>query len=628
MRFPPEFLERLRDEIQTSDVVSRKVNLTLKGKEYSGLCPFHQEKSPSFTVNNDKGFYHCFGCGAHGDIVKFTMETEGLSFYDSVVKLAEEFSIPVPRLEKEDKQKEDEYRKLYDVMELSCRIFEHNLYTPQGEKALKYLRGRGLTDEYIRKFRLGFAPDSFDYLINELKKQGVSEDLMLKAGLVSRNDRGKLYDKFRNRVMFTILDKRERVVAFSGRVLDDSKPKYMNSPETKLYHKGSLVYNYAFARKEAYDTKQVVAVEGNMDVISVYANGVQNVVAPMGTAVTQEQIKELWKIADEVIFCMDGDAAGIKATKRVSELVLPIILPQKMVKFVLMPAGDDPDTYIKQKGVISFKKLIKKAEPLSEFIWKSELGGLEKDGSNHVSPEEKTKLEAILNKKVALINDTAQRQYFLYFYRNKIRNLNKKIFKDSQNQANKNRFHGNREESDCFRQEAASQNILNAIKYERDIIGILVSHPELINYNPTDYPISEFHFYSEDLGAIRDIVLEISGDELDSILNKYNDVEELTSFDLEKLEEVKKNITEILEKEGFEYYIRYSRQYFNKKSIKALKYSLAILVHKHDLERIIEERGEVTKNEEIDVDRLFVLQRLENELQQKIKTLKSDLQFT
>lgn len=638
MRFPPEFLERLRDEIATSEVVSRKVNLRLKGKEHSGLCPFHQEKTPSFTVNDSKGFYHCFGCGAHGDIVKFVMETEGLNFSEAVAKLAEDYSIPLPKIEENrvDTKEEEERKQLYAVMEETCRIFESNLYSKDGKGALQYLQRRGLNNQNIQKFRLGFAVNSFDYLINELKGRGFSEDILLKAGLVSRNDRGKLYDKFRNRVMFTILDKKERVVAFSGRVLDDSKPKYMNSPETKLYHKGSIVYNYAFARKPAYDAGNIIAVEGNMDVISVYVNGVENVVAPMGTAVTQNQVKELWKVVDEVVFCMDGDAAGIKATKRISELVLPIINPQKTIKFSFMPAGEDPDTFIKRYGKDAFKKLINKAESLSEFIWENERDIFLKNNE----PEEKARLEDALNKKISLISDASIKNHFRAFYKNKLWNLGRFIAKkknttnkevknlqDLSEKEKKEKFHINKD-NDKNIITSTTHQLTNFDKFEREIIAILISHPELINYNPTDYLVRDFHFYNEKFEEIVGIIHEIADGLLDSLLVKYSDLEELTTPELEKLEKVKKNIVEALENKGLNYYIRYSQRYFNKRSIKSLKASLSILFYSHDLEKVIEEKKDIMKESDIDFQRLSLLQNIENNLRKEIKLLKSDLQFT
>lgn len=641
MRFSPEFLERLRDEIATSEVVSRKVNLRLKGKEHTGLCPFHQEKTPSFTVNDSKGFYHCFGCGAHGDIIKFVVETEGLTFSEAVTKLAEDYSIPLPKIEENrvDTREEEERKGLYAVMEEACRIFESNIYSKNGKSALQYLQRRGLNNQNIQKFRLGFALNSFDYLINELKSRGFSEDILLKAGLVSRNDRGKIYDKFRNRVMFTILDKKERVVAFSGRVLDDSKPKYMNSPETKLYHKGSIVYNYAFARKPAYDAGHIIAVEGNMDVISVYVNGVENVVAPMGTAVTQNQVKELWKVVDEVIFCMDGDAAGIKATKRISELVLPIINPQKTVRFSFMPAGEDPDTFIKRYGESAFKKLIGEAESLSEFIWKDEIGNLNVDESQKVIPEKKARLENVLDKKINLIADTNTQNHFRRFYKDKLWNLgrgsgrfgkwqgkNKGSFSNS-SAGIKARFNVNKDAEKNVISSTTNQ-LSNFEKFEREIIAILIAHPELINYNPTDYMVRDFRFYNEQFEEIRDIVHEVADGLLDSLLVKYDDLEEVTTPELEKLDKIKKNIIEVLENKGLNYYIRYSQRYFNKRSIKSLKESLSILFYSHDLEKVVEEKKDLMTESDIDFQRLSLLQNIENNLRKEIKLLKSDLQFT
>jgi len=290
MAFPPSFLEDLRQRVSITDVVGRKVRLIRRGHEASGLCPFHNEKSPSFTVSEDKGFYHCFGCGAHGDVIGFVMNSDGLDFRNAVEKLAAEAGLTVPQETRESRERAELQATLTEVMELAAKFFESQLGASGGKTGLDYLHRRGLSAETIKRFRLGFAPDSRTALKAHLEKQSIPEDLSVEAGMLIRpEDGGAAYDRFRGRVMFPILDRRSQVIAFGGRILTDEKPKYLNSPETPLFHKGRVLYGLSYAQKAARDKNEIVATEGYMDVIALAQAGFPQAVAPLGTALTEEQ---------------------------------------------------------------------------------------------------------------------------------------------------------------------------------------------------------------------------------------------------------------------------------------------------------------------------------------------------
>ncbi|HZX87226.1 MAG TPA: DNA primase, partial [Reyranella sp.] len=315
MAFPPGFLDELRARLSLSEVVGRKVSLKRRsGAEYAGLCPFHNEKTPSFTVNDKKGFFYCFGCHEKGDAVGFVMKTEGLSFPEAVEKLAREVNLPVPRATPVERERAERVSTLQQVVEEAARWFQKQLRLPVGRQGLDYLRGRGLEDTTIDDFRLGFAPDSRDGLLSHLKRENVPIDKIVEAGLaIQPDDNREPYDRFRGRVMFAINDRRGRVIAFGGRVMGAGEPKYLNSPETPLFHKGANLYCLDRARQAVTKDQPVIVAEGYMDVIALHGAGFTGAVAPLGTALTEGQLAELWKLADEPYLCFDGDSAGRRA---------------------------------------------------------------------------------------------------------------------------------------------------------------------------------------------------------------------------------------------------------------------------------------------------------------------------
>lgn len=409
MRYPPNFLEEIRARLSVSSVVGRKVALKRAGREYKGLSPFKMEKSPSFTVNDQKGFYHCFASGEHGDIFTFLMKTEGLSFPEAVERLAAEAGVPMPKMTAKDEAREDERERLYRIVEISAAFFENALKSGSGADARRYLEKRGLKRETIAAFRLGYAPNEKSALRNHLAAAGFKVEEMIASGmLIGGDDIPVAYDRFRHRVMFPIADLRGRIIAFGGRALDPNAPaKYLNSPETPLFHKGFNLYNAHRARGPAHDKGRVVAVEGYMDVIALSEAGFGETVAPLGTALTEEQVKLLWRMAEEPILCFDGDSAGRKAAFRAVETVLPMLTPGHSLRFAFLPGGLDPDDLVRQQGPEAFAAELAKTRALFDVLWERE--SQEQDFS---IPEQRAAFESRLKTIVAKIGDAGVRNQY------------------------------------------------------------------------------------------------------------------------------------------------------------------------------------------------------------------------
>ena len=378
MAFPPEFLEELRRRVTLSSLVGRRVKLIRRGREHSGLCPFHKEKTPSFTVSDDKAFYHCFGCGEHGDAIGFVMAVEGLSFPEAVERLAGEAGLEVPQASPDDQARAAKRSGLIELLEEATCWFEAQLTTSAGREARDYLTTRGLREETIAAFRLGFAPPARGQLIAALRRQGFAEAELIEAGLVKEAEGGgPLRDHFFNRIIFPIRERRGRVIGFGGRTMGDSKAKYINSPETPLFHKGRLLYNIDKALKAARDHREVVVAEGYMDVIAMAQEGFSAVVAPLGTAVTEQQIEELWRLDREPLFCLDGDAAGRRAALRAAERVLPLLKAGFSLRFAFLPQDEDPDSLLKAQGAQALREVLGRALPLVELLWRREASARE-----------------------------------------------------------------------------------------------------------------------------------------------------------------------------------------------------------------------------------------------------------
>src|SRR4051794_9861966 len=412
MRFTPQFLDELRARLPVSEVVGRRVKLKKAGREWKGLSPFQQEKSPSFTVNDQKGFYHDFSSGKHGDIISFLMETEGVGFTEAVERLASMAGMALPAATPDAARHEQRRKTLHDVMELSAKFFADTLASRNGAKARGYLGDRAITPATQLQFRIGYAPggpgERFA-LKEHLGAQGIPVEDMVEAGLlVAGDDIPVPYDKFRDRVMFPITDLRNRVIAFGGRALEKDVPaKYMNSPETPLFHKGDNLYNLAAARLRAHKGRPLVGVEGYVDVIAMVGAGFGARVAPLGTALTETQLALLWKMADEPILCFDGDKAGQKAAWRAAEMALPNLLPGKSLRFALLPEGQDPDDLARSGGRAAIEEVISAARGLADVIWSREI-----EGGTFATPERRAALEKRINEMTNGIRDEVVRRYY------------------------------------------------------------------------------------------------------------------------------------------------------------------------------------------------------------------------
>jgi DNA primase len=397
MSLPPDFLDDLRARVGLASVVGRRVKLTRAGRELKGCCPFHNEKTPSFYVNEDKGFYHCFGCGAHGDAIRFVMEQDGLPFMDAVKALAAEVGLSVPDMRRDDPEREKR-AGLYDLMEAAGDWCRAQLQAVGGADARAYLDRRAVPPALQAQFGLGFAPDSRDALSKAMaaKFATLEPQQMLEAGLVGEAE-GRRFDRFRGRLMFPIHDSRGRPVGFGGRALGDVEPKYLNSPEGPVFHKGQLLYNYHRAAPAARKAGRLLVVEGYMDVVGLAGAGVLEAVAPLGTALTEEQMQLAWKLVPEPVLAFDGDGAGMRAGLRAATRALPLIGPGRSLAFVALPKGQDPDDLARSGGKAAIEALLAASVPLERFLFEQEMASAPTD-----TPERRSALKARLK---ALANE-------------------------------------------------------------------------------------------------------------------------------------------------------------------------------------------------------------------------------
>jgi len=417
--FPSGFLDELRGRISLSGLISRRVKLARRGREFAGLCPFHHEKTPSFYVVEDKSFFHCFGCGAHGDVIGFAMRADNLDFIEAVEKLAGEAGLVVPRATAQERERAQRQKTLLEATDAAATFYEDRLWAPAGARAREYLQGRGLDPQTMRGFRLGWAPDDRQALRHALKAE-FPEALLIEAGLLRQPQGSESSDYFRNRVMFPISDRAGRVIAFGGRVLGDGQPKYLNSPDSALFEKGRVLYGWSSARAAAIRDREAggpgaIVTEGYMDVIALHRAGFPTAVAPLGTALTELQLQELWRLTAEPVLCFDGDAAGQRAAARAMRRALPLLRPGLSLLFATLPPGDDPDSMIRQLGRGAFEQILAAAQPLSTMLWESELGGSRLD-----TPERRAALERRLMDNVAVIADRSVQAQYRRFIRDRL----------------------------------------------------------------------------------------------------------------------------------------------------------------------------------------------------------------
>lgn len=415
MALPPRFIDDLRDRISLSDIIRGKVKLTQKGKEFTGLCPFHNEKTPSFTVNDEKGFYHCFGCGAHGDIIKFVMDSEKMPFMEAVEYLATKAGMSMPKASAAQIERDQKQSSLTEIMEVACQFYQDHLFGLAGSSARNYLISRGISGHVAKAFRLGYAP-SGSALTAYLQTRGYNIDDCIALGLILRNEqRATTHDYFYDRIMFPILDRRKRVIGFSGRIMGKGEPKYLNSPETELFHKGETLYALPNAIETMRKKNEAILVEGQMDVIALHTAGFTDAVAPMGTALTEHQLNLLWRYCDEPIICFDGDMAGRRASVRAITRALPNLTPGKSLRFVWLPEGLDADDMIRKKSPDAFQKVLKSAKSMTFAVWNMLLEGRSTD-----TPERMAKLKKDALETVAQIKDDTVRSFYTKDIKNRI----------------------------------------------------------------------------------------------------------------------------------------------------------------------------------------------------------------
>jgi DNA primase len=399
MKLPDSFLEELRARTPIAALVSRRVKLSRSGRHMKGCCPFHTEKTPSFYVYDDS--YHCFGCGAHGDAIGFVMQTQGASFMEAVQSLASEAGMDVPKSSPTAEAAERQRLDLHAVMDAAAKYYETLLHGPNGAKALTYLRQRGLSDETIARFNLGWAGEGRGALAASLSPAGITQPQLLEAGLLRANEEGEIRGElFFNRVMFPIRDRTARMISFGGRILGDGQPKYVNGPETLLFSKRRSLYGLHLAREASRKGADVVAVEGYIDVIALHQAGFPGAVAPLGTALTPEQLEELWRLSPAPTLCFDGDAAGARAAARAAEAALPALAPDRTIRIATLPAGEDPDTLIRRRGADAFAATLRAARPLEESLF-----DLLRTSGGDQTPEQKAAFRTRLTAAAARIQD-------------------------------------------------------------------------------------------------------------------------------------------------------------------------------------------------------------------------------
>jgi DNA primase len=416
MSLSPQFLDELRARTLLSGLIGKSVKLQRAGREWKACCPFHQEKTPSFTINDDKGFYHCFGCGAHGDAIRYLTEAQGLPFMDAVKDLAQAAGMTVPAPDPRAAEKAERASGLHDVMAAAAGWYVEQLGGLAGAEAREYLKRRGVGDGLAREFGIGFAPDSRSKLKGALAFAGVEK--LVEAGLLISIDEKEPYDRFRGRLMIPIRDARGRTIAFGGRVIGEGEPKYLNSPETPLFDKGRTLFNLDRAGPASRKANRIIVVEGYMDVIALAEAGIDEAVAPLGTAVTEAQIERLWRLADIPILCFDGDGAGQKAAMRAAIRALPLVGPGRSLRFVTLPAGQDPDDLVRSGGKAAMEALLARTEPLAERIWRHEL-----DAEPLDTPEARAGLRRRLADHAGTIQDRDVRDQYLAEYRRKFDEL-------------------------------------------------------------------------------------------------------------------------------------------------------------------------------------------------------------
>ena len=480
MNFAPEFLDEIRSRIRVSEIVGKRIKLLKRGNEFLAVCPFHNDTKPSLSIVDDKNFYHCFACGAHGDIIKFTMETEGLNFPETVEKLAAIAGLEMPSQTPEMRLREKRRKTLKDVNEEACKFYEELLWSSVGQDGLFYLKNRGLSENVIQKYRLGFSLGGRHSLKDAMRQKGIDLSLLAEAGLVRVSEQNREhYDYFRNRVMFPISDRRGQVIAFGARTIGESQPKYLNSPETPLFQKGRILYGISQARESSSQQKKIIVTEGYMDVIALAEAGIANAVAPLGTALTEDQINELWRLGKEPFICFDGDEAGLQAAVRAADRALPILKPGHSLCFSMLPPGEDPDDLIKRLGIEAFKDVLTRSISLADFIWDQEF---RKRQTN--TPERLADFFKRIRGKVKEISDRGVQEAYKDYTEQKIRQVREHLngFKNTTWGKKSNSGYKEWNRRDLLDSGSSKINTSNvmAMRQKQTILAAFINHPGLI----------------------------------------------------------------------------------------------------------------------------------------------------
>lgn len=529
MRFPPSFLDEIKARLPVSEVVRRRVKLQKAGREWKGLSPFGSEKTPSFFVNDAKMAWFDFSSGKNGNVFDFVMETEGLTFPETVERLAGEAGLPLPVRSADAERQEQRRAGLHEVLEWAAAFFEAELKTERGAKARAYLDGRGLTLQSRADFRIGYSPASRHALRDHLASKGASVETMCEAGLLSHGDDIPVaYDRFRDRVMFPITDRNGRVIAFGGRAMEkDVQAKYLNSAETPVFHKGAVLFNHHRARKAAHARGRVITVEGYIDVVAMHAAGFPETVAQLGTALTEEQLGLLWQMAPQPILCFDGDKAGLKAAYRAVEVALPFISPSRTLAFALLPEGRDPDDMIRTAGAGAMVEALAAAVPLVDLIWTRET-----ETRLLSTPEQRAALERDLAALTATIKDEGLRRHYRADFDQRLKALFGTAAPSAAPAYQRRQTQGRRG-APAARERlgyltapiVASQSLTRSVTFRPDpktlpprevlILQILLAHPHLVEPHAEELAVTEFA--AKDLAMLRDKLLDLVHDDIGEV---------------------------------------------------------------------------------------------------------------
>lgn len=502
MQLPPAFFDELRARLRPSDVIGKRLSVKSRGHgEYVAICPFHQDSDPSMTITDQKGFYHCFACGAHGDIIKFMMEFSGLSFMEAVKELAQEAGMPLPQVSAADQKRYESREEQLTVLDAAAKWFEEQLQLSAAESARAYVQKRGLRAETQKTFQLGYAPNQWDGLLRAMTAKNFTEQQLINAGLIVKKEetgKTKIYDRFRDRLMFPIKDAKAKVIAFGGRIIDQGEPKYLNSPETDTFHKGSVLYNWHIAQPVGYKKGSIAIVEGYMDVIALHQAGIVNVVSSLGTALTEQHLHMLWNVADEPVICMDGDAAGQNAMFRALEHYLPHLRPGKSLRFAVLPEGMDPDDVIKKDGVRAMREMLGSALSTAEVLW--QYAALSHPAH---TPEQRAAMEQFAFTHIRQIKDESVRSYYRDEFTRRFQQQ-----RQEHKSTGRGRFLQPIVASGVDFNKTLNQPLNPRQRYEYRLLGLVLHAPELLEKDANEHDLLEIDLSDPICSGLRDGIIE------------------------------------------------------------------------------------------------------------------------